>query len=89
MVSPTDVLAVGYLTAEPTPALLAAAAQLAAELDGEHFTTALSDSERRYLDIMAELFARGALPWGGGCVPGGCGGRCSCTGCLIRRVDAP
>lgn len=42
-------------------ALHAEAARLEAGHKGE-FTTALHDAERRYLDVMAELYRRDALP---------------------------
>lgn len=57
----TDYLAVGGLTFVPTSKLLKQAAALEAGQTGE-FTTALSDAEREYLLVMAELFARDKLP---------------------------
>ena len=60
MVSRDDTLAVRDLTQAATSELLNEAARLEAGQVG-HFTTALHDAERRYLDIMAELFSRGEL----------------------------
>jgi len=83
----TDYPAVRDLTSADLTALLKEAAELEAGQVGD-FTTALHDAERRYLDIMAELFRRGELPGGGGCGPEGCGGRCGCTGCVISRHNS-
>lgn len=60
MVSRSDTLAVGDLTQADTSVLRTEAARLEAGQAG-HFTTALHDAERRYLDIMAELFRRGEM----------------------------
>lgn len=88
----TDCLVVGDLTQADLGVLQREAVRLEAGQTGA-FTTSLYDSERRYLDIMAELFRRGALPGGGGCRPGeGCGGKCSCCqpcGVLHHHVLVP
>lgn len=78
----------GDLTSANLSALLKEAAELEAGQVG-HFTTALSDTERRYLDIMAEVFRRGELPACQGHQSEGCGERCGCLTCVIARAPAP
>lgn len=60
MVSRDDTTGVRDLTQADTSVLLREAARLEAGQAG-HFTTALHDAERRYLDVMAELYRRGEM----------------------------